>query len=71
MLLKEWGAYDSSVARETVRLLSCHFDFCQHLDCKRQRDLRRTDTRWLVPLNTLTQPLSARQQDQRVIHVIG
>ena len=57
----------SSVARETLRLLSCHFDFCQHLDCNQRRDLllnRWTDTRQFVPLNTLTQPLSARRWDQ-------
>ena len=37
----------SSVARETLRLLSCHFDFFQCLDCNRLRNVllnRRTDT---------------------------
>ena len=68
-LLKSGALIISSVARETLRLLSCHFGFCQHLDCNRRRDLRRTDTGRLVPLNTLTQPLSAGQRDQQVIHV--
>ena len=59
MLLKEQGTYNFKCCMSNLklRLLSCHFNFCQCLDCNRRRDLRRTDTRWLVPLNTLTQPL--------------
>ena len=30
--------------------------------------LRRTDTRWFVPLNTLTQPLSAGQLQHIFLH---